>query len=591
MTALESKIYGHLVTLFNLYNLGDSYRKILCHATLLPLEGFDAATFIVNEDEEKILQLKNLESHSWIRRRKETNLLWIHPLIRMILKNELKPSDEDCADFLATLWNFFDNMYPQDLPLFKQASELFGNATNKLQDRRGDFAFYTGFCYMIIGNHAVASLHEERALKIRKNILPEDSPILARTYNDCGVAAFQMYHFNKGIEYLEQAIKILAQSNNIEDLQNMANVCANVAGAYIERGNSERGLIFAQKAIKIFEQYPPKNLQEKANAHNTLAQAFKSVKMYAESFEQAKISIDILEKIAPNNIPLAVAYLNIADTYALIEENEKALTLSKKALQIFEEKLPPNHGEISRTYMFISEIYESLGDTEAQNFYLQKFHSILYESQKKLAIEKLQFSLKILAENSPNTTPADLVKYNRDAADSYKFLNQLDEAQKFILESIKNILPTTAPMDKYLTYFSASQIFAASEKLDEAINFAQKSLEAAETLPDKFNVLSTPHLHLGGLYSKIGKHELALKNFLAALDAQQKLPEPEFSFVLLLKKAVGREFLALKNFAQAEKIFSEVLSEQLKILPEFHSDVQITKKLLNFAQNKISMTP
>ena len=416
----------------------------------------------------------------------------------MILKNELKPSDEDCADFLNTLWNFFDNMYPQELTLFKQASEIFANATNELQDRRGDFAFYAGFCYMIVGNDSVASLNEDKALRIRKNILPENSPILA-------------------------------QSTNIEDLQNMANVCANVSSTYLERGNSERGLIFAKKALEIFEKHPPQNLYE------------------------------------------------------------KALTLTKKALQIFEEKLPPNHFEISQTYSFISKIYKSLGDTESQNFYSQKFHSILYENQKKIAIKKLNLALEFLEENSQNITSADLTKYNRDAAESYKFLNQLDEAQKFILASIKNILPTTDASDKYLTYFSASKIFADSEKLDEAINFAEKSLTAAEILQDKFSVLSTLHFHLGELYSKIGKHEISLKTFLAALEVQQNLAEPEISFVLILKKAAGNEFLALKNFAQAEKIFFEVLSEQLKFLPEFHSDVQITKNLLNFARNKISI--
>lgn len=368
---------------------------------------------------------------------------------------------------------------------------------------------------MIVGNYTVASLNEDKALRIRKKILPEDSPILARTYNDCGVAALHMYDFNKGLNYLE-------------------------------RGNSERGLIFAKKALEIFEKYPPQNLYEKANAHNTLAQAFKSVKKYAESLKQAKISIDIPEKIAPNNIDVAISYRNIADTYALNGEYEKALTLTKKALQILEEKLPPNHCEISQTYSFISKIYKSLGDTESQDFYSQKFHSILYENQKKL-----------------------------------------DKAQKFILTSIKNILPTTDASDKYLTYFTASKIFTDSEKMDEAINFAEKSLTAAETLQDKFSVLSTLHFHLGELYSKIGKHEISLKNFLAALEIQQNLAEPEISFVLILKKAAGNEFLALKNFAQAEKIFFEVLSEQLKFLPEFHSDVQITKNILNFARNKI----
>lgn len=49
MTERETKIYGHLRTLFNLIYLDKNYRDILCDVTLLPIEGFDAAEFILSE--------------------------------------------------------------------------------------------------------------------------------------------------------------------------------------------------------------------------------------------------------------------------------------------------------------------------------------------------------------------------------------------------------------------------------------------------------------------------------------------------------------------------------------------------------------
>ena len=117
----EAKIYGHLRILFNLFYLDESYREILAHTTLLPVDGFNAAEFLLSENTAKKKQLKRIEGHGWIRRRQENNVLWIHPLIRRIIKDEIKPKNADCEDFLLTLWNRLDEKYPPDIELFKQA--------------------------------------------------------------------------------------------------------------------------------------------------------------------------------------------------------------------------------------------------------------------------------------------------------------------------------------------------------------------------------------------------------------------------------------------------------------------------------------
>ena len=591
MTEPEVKVYSHLVTLFNLSNLRENYRKVLCHSTLLPPDGFDAAIFISHENNEDILKLKKLENHSWLRRHKETNLLWIHPLICSVIKNEIVPSDEDCSEFLSKLWIFFDNMYPQDLKLFHQAADLFNNAANGLQDIRGDFSFYAGFCYMVAGNYIKAYLHENKALRIHQKILANNPKALARTYNDSGVMNLHTYDFNKAIENFEQAIKLLSDFTDSESLKNMAYVFSNLSNLYIERENPEKALNLARKAAEIFEKYPPQNLGEKVNALNilnTLAQALKFVKKYDEALIQLKSAVEIMEQIAPEHLQLAILYRNTSDAYALIGNYEKALLLAQKALKIFENNLPPNHNEIISTYSFMAEIYKYLGDNESYNYYLQKFNSILNEGKKNLAMKRLNLALQILNEEATKKNTNNLVKCNRDAAESYQALNQLDDAQKFILDSMKNIDANTDLTEKYLTYLTASQIFAAQKKFDDAIDFAEKSLSAALKLPKEFNTLTTAYFHLGGLYSSIEKHEIALKNFRSAVEAQLQLPMPETSFILLMKRSAARELLALGKFEDAEKIFAESLAEQLKYLPKFHPDVQLTKKFLKFAREKFA---
>lgn len=583
----EAKIYGHLVTLFNLYNLGTVYRGILCHTTLLPQDGFDAAIFISHEDNEKILQLKSLESHSWIRRHKESNLLWIHPLIRTILKNELKPKDEDCEDFLAALWYLFDNMYPPNLNLFKQAAEMFATATNELPDLRGDFAFYAGFCCLAVGNYSSASIYEDKAVIRREKFLSDKPKDLARTYNDAGVAALQLNDYDKGLAYLEQSIKILTTLTDVEDLQNLANVCASVAVAYTNRENIERGMVLARRAVEIFEKYPPKNLYEKANAHNTLSQSLKMSKKYEEALDQSKKALSIMQKIAPNQPDLAFVYRNIAETLAMANKSQDALNYAKTALQILESILPQNHNEILKTYSMLAEIYRFLDDNDAYQLYLDKGQSAMNARQEELAKKKLALAVKMLDDDFVELTRTDVMKYNRDAADACRTLNKFDDAQKFILTAVENIQPDTDALEKYLTYFTASQIFSAQKDFENAITFTKKSLDAALAVKDNLDLLSTPYLQLGNLYSAAGQHEDALQNFLAAVDAYFQSPVPNISAILSARRMAGRELVAIQRFDDAKKIFSEVLEEQLKLLPEFHKDVQMTKKLLEDANKSL----
>lgn len=47
------KVYEQIKILLNLFQLDDNYRDLLCHTTLLPIDGFDAGIFISSEDNAK----------------------------------------------------------------------------------------------------------------------------------------------------------------------------------------------------------------------------------------------------------------------------------------------------------------------------------------------------------------------------------------------------------------------------------------------------------------------------------------------------------------------------------------------------------
>lgn len=153
---------------------------------------------------------------------------------------------------------------------------------------------------------------------------------------------------------------------------------------------------------------------------------------------------------------------------------------------------------------------------------------------------------------------------------------------------MEKISATTDPPEASKTFFIASQILFGQKKFSEALSVGERALKILETIaPKNFDKLSEQLLHLGNVCSALHDHESALKNFRAAVDMQKKNPIPENAVMELAWRSVGQEFLKLKRFDEAEKIFKELLQKQLTHLHENHTRVEQVKKLLEQARKKI----
>lgn len=99
----EATIYGHLKVLFDLTGMIGAYRAALCHTLLLPQGGLDATLFLRGEAPAEQAALRDLAAHGWVQRDAAANLLTIHPLIRELIWNELKPTAAEYDGFLQMI--------------------------------------------------------------------------------------------------------------------------------------------------------------------------------------------------------------------------------------------------------------------------------------------------------------------------------------------------------------------------------------------------------------------------------------------------------------------------------------------------------
>lgn len=114
---------------------------------------------------------------------------------------------------------------------------------------------------------------------------------------DEGISALGGDDFAKAISYMNNSQEILEMLPDVEDKQNLANVCASIAMSLSNREDVDNALPLEQKAVDIFTRHPPENLYEKAHAHQALAQALTPKKRYAEVVEQIELNVAIKERL------------------------------------------------------------------------------------------------------------------------------------------------------------------------------------------------------------------------------------------------------------------------------------------------------
>ena len=396
-TNRQERIYEHLRTVFNVAGVPESARSVLCYATLLPQDGMDAETFGMALQEDEQQALDDLINHGWLAVKNDT--LTIHPVVRLVCREELKPSDEKCTDFLDCLWNNcqIDEHYIRSL---SQLASIFTSAADNLTDHSGAWAHRAGdvwdelsrankqltaheklemqykslayrsaafekesqtlpmvltdtatafstfgasYCYM--GNYQKALEYEKKALAIKEQILPPDHPDIAVSYNILGVALSSLWRLSEALEYQKLALHIRKKSLPDDDpllAQSYNNLCL----IYGYMHDYHKALEYQLLCLSIAEKTLPEENVIFAIIYNNLGAIYSGLSQYSKSIMYQEKSLDIYTK--QNFLDFSAAAIcngNIAANYIKMEEWEQALKYLREAIRIAEQIMLPDHPE------------------------------------------------------------------------------------------------------------------------------------------------------------------------------------------------------------------------------------------------------
>ena len=352
----QRQIYAHLRALFDLSGIREDGRYALRCATLLPQTGMDEALFRHALTDGAAKAIKLLEKKGWVDRKE--GLVTIHPVVRLVCRTELKPTEENCRAFLRGIWGQYDRKQYEHTK-FRQMAEVFENASEILEDQYGLWTSRAGSLWDVLGEPREALKCNLLSVKKKEKHRP-GSANLATAYNNLGCTYDELGEHETALQYklksLEISGKILSPNS-----PEVAYAYNSTGYTYGNLGNYGKALEYELKALTIREKVLTTDHLDLATSYNNVGGTYGAMGDYEKELEYSLKALKIREKVLPPDHPnLALSYNNVGGTYGDLGDREKALEYQQKALMIWERVLPGNHPDLAMSYFNVAMDYRQL---------------------------------------------------------------------------------------------------------------------------------------------------------------------------------------------------------------------------------------
>jgi len=358
--------YENLLKMFKLFSLTEEERNVLMYLSLMPIEGVNVRNFRAwaNLDSTKII--KDLETKSWIV--KNTEGIALHPIIKEVIKHEIKATEENCAEFISRFTDSIEDKKTWGMK--KSEKDRFAQITKGLLGRFDKITPKTELFYYQAANLFSFAVDTEYALVLAKRI-------------------YDYYKETKGdicFETARSAFKIGWLHTYDNHLDNA----------------SENALNWLSIADKIFSQITLTTSEEKSRHTMTKTNLSKQYMIiYSQTkdekdFEIAKTYVEdslnhAIESFTPGEFhygKIAGAYLQLVELLIVAEKYDNCLDYMEKSTEVLLSLFDESHMDIVYTKRLKATVLYKLGQ---------------FNEAKALAKKSAEGYVECIGFNHPNT--------------------------------------------------------------------------------------------------------------------------------------------------------------------------------------------
>ncbi len=309
--------FGHICSVFSTSNLTQEEQQILRELSLMGLRGVPANRFREWAALPSFEPVNKLIRRSWIRREAGQRLS-LHPLVREVVHEILKPTAENCADFLYRLSDFIYNAWFHPLADNLAVSDCI----LALADYFAPFQASQDSIWIMLPNFMWQVMEYDKSIYYGRMVYETYLRELGETSMGTGFAAkslggcyFNSGHLKESIPYYKQGLKSMLLSGEPEG-EDLAMSYEKVARCYTWKYEQD-----FEKAAQLFERC----LEIRRNMRR---QAEQGAVFYdydhRETFDLQKIDERLGE-----------AYMEMGRMYQAMGDYEKAWKYVDKQEQIY----------------------------------------------------------------------------------------------------------------------------------------------------------------------------------------------------------------------------------------------------------------
>ena len=249
----KATYYDHIHSLFSFYKLAGSEQEIMRCMTLIPANGISSRRFAAWMDQQNMNTINDLMEMGFIHPKNNREIL-LHPMIREVAVEELKPSVRNCAVLLDSL---------QEISLmhgleFMNNKQVFYTVESIIATvKKDDIARYLLFL-----ENVFQYMDKYRYEPGMQTIIVEMTAILADgsvgTSADraCLLDARAVLEKNtkKQIDLVEEAVRVLGEVHS-GNAHLAANLHANLGALYHKSGRIDLAKPYMEQGVHLLEEY------------------------------------------------------------------------------------------------------------------------------------------------------------------------------------------------------------------------------------------------------------------------------------------------------------------------------------------------
>lgn len=345
----KERLYGHLQTLFRLQELDWLHREILMNMALMSEKGIEKGLFHHWMEWDDFNDVNELVEYGWIQEDTQRCRISMHPFLREVVADSLKPSISKCGILLKGI---FQNCFAYGLDL-----DYYRDVLNTLEMIFRYIEIDDTVSTALFMDSTLAYLEKykrvdtmERILDIMKETIPMDKDhkrehAIYLLYR--GGVELEKNNFSEAKGYFEEALEGLGGVNHVyAGLQN--NLYHNLSVAYGGLKEMEKSWKFAEEARKIRERY-----QLPFNQNGIVQTIHRALLLTDRGKPKAAVDIlKVLEKAYENepffDTTMAEIYKGLGAAMNHIS-HVKAREYFRKAKACYLSHLPPEDEQVKFT--------------------------------------------------------------------------------------------------------------------------------------------------------------------------------------------------------------------------------------------------